>query len=59
MREDLCTYSLCILLPLRLFHDFVSFMVVVSPFTLQAQHSLHCIHGSQMDMPLETLLGPG
>ena len=24
--------------------------------TLQAQHSLHCIHGSQVDMPLETFL---
>ena len=51
-----------ILLPLRLFQDLVetvvSFVVAVSPFTLQAHHSLHCIHGSQMDMPLETLLGP-
>ena len=32
----------------------VSFEIVLSPFTLQAHHSLHHIHGPQMDMALET-----
>ena len=32
----------------------VSFVIVVSPFTRQAHHSPHYIHGPQMDMPLET-----
>ena len=63
MREDL----ILILCPPRCHSDYfmtfveivVSFVIVVGPFSRQAHHSLHCIRGSQMDVPLETLFGSG
>ena len=62
MREDLVLIlypSCCHSIDFMTLSKLSSFVIGVSPFTLQVHHTLHCIHGSQMNMPLETLLGPG
>ena len=63
MREDLVVVVVPSFGHSEFFHDFVgtvvSCVIIISPITHLEHLSLSCIHGSQMDMPVETLLGPG